>query len=338
MDEPIITLSDTEVKVEIEKPKRKIITPILTIVGIIFCIFVGYIIFIPSFGFQKQNPNGVYLDIKSGMSARQVANMLYSNKVISSPTLFVGVITLLRDQNNISSGIYFIREGQSIYEAEQIIVNADYGIESKKITFPEGFTNRQIADRLFANLPNFDRNTFLNLASTTEGYLYPETYFLVPSDSASAIYQKMRDTFDSETETLSADLIKSGRSLNDVVIMASILEREVKSKEDKQMVASILWNRIKNKMALQVDATLAYERNKDSYTLTTADLRADSPYNTYTRRGLPPTAISNPGFDSIYAALNPIPNNYVYFLTDREGNVYYARAYEEHLKNKAKYL
>jgi UPF0755 protein len=217
-------------------------------------------------------------------------------------------------------------------------VKGDYGISAKKITFPEGFTNIQFAARLEANLPNFNKNTFLDLASTSEGYLYPETYFFLPSDTEEVIFNKMKSTFDAETKTLENDFAMSQKTSKDIVIMASILEREVKSKEDKQMASNILWNRIKNGMALQVDATLAYERDKDSYTLTTADLRKDSPYNTYTRRGLPPTAISNPGFDSIFAALNPIPNNYVYFLTDREGKVYYAKTYEEHLKNKRKYI
>ena len=120
--------------------------------------------------------------------------------------------------------------------------------------------------------------------------------------------------------------------------MASILEREVKSAEDKKIVSDILWSRIKVGMALQVDATLAYERDKDSYTLTSADLKKDSPYNTYTRRGLPPTPISNPGFDAILGALEPKVNPYLYFLTDKEGKVYYASTYAGHLSNKAKYF
>ncbi|MDB5204470.1 MAG: aminodeoxychorismate lyase, protein [Candidatus Taylorbacteria bacterium] len=319
---------------------RKPIHPfaiILIIMAIVFC-YVLCLFLLPPFGFAKSNPNGVYIDIKNGMSVRQVGQVLVNNKVISSPDAFVLLTSLLRNGNNISTGIYLFKSSVSIFEAEKRIINADYGIEAKKITFPEGFTNKQVAERLEANLPLFDKNVFLSLASTTEGYLYPETYFFSPNDTETVIYKKMIDTFKSETKDLASDFAQSKNTQNDIVIMASILEREVKSKEDKQIVSGILWNRIKNKMALQVDATLAYERDKDSYTLTSADLKDDSPYNTYTRRGLPPTAISNPGYDSIYAALNPTQNNYVYFLTDREGKVYYAKTYEEHLKNKAKYL
>jgi len=325
---------------EMEFGQRKVNKPlrVILVIGGIILLYLVFLFAVPPLGFDTQNPDGVYINIENGMSAKQVSELLYKNKIISSPIAFVSVVSIFGDENNISSGVYLFREGLSIFAAESKIANGEYGIKSKKITIPEGFNNIQIADRLEANLPRFNKNTFLNLASTTEGYLYPETYFFLPSDSESVIYKKMRDTFDEQTRTLVLDFEKSKHSESDIIIMASILEREVRAVEDKKTVSGILWNRIRIGMALQVDATLAYERNKDSYTLTTADLRKDSSYNTYTRKGLPPTAISNPGFDSIQAALNPTNNPYVYFLTDREGNVYYAKTYEEHLRNKAKYI
>ncbi|MES2224047.1 MAG: endolytic transglycosylase MltG [Patescibacteria group bacterium] len=319
---------------------RKPIKPfaiIVIIMAIVFC-YILSVFFISPFGFTKTNPNGIYIDVKDGMGAKQVATLLYNNGVISSPAAFVAIVSLLGNENNISTGVYLFKKSVNIFTAERRIVGADYQIEAKKITFPEGFTNKQVAERLEANLPLFNKSVFMNLASTTEGYLYPETYFFSPSDDEEVIYKKMTNTFKEQTKDLAPSFAKSKMTEKDIVIMASILEREVKSKEDKQIVSGILWDRIKNKMALQVDATLAYERDKDSYTLTSADLKDDSPYNTYTRRGLPPTAISNPGYDAIYAALNPTQNNYVYFLTDREGKVYYAKTYAEHLKNKAKYI
>lgn len=320
-----------------QRPNNKPQKVVLVVICIILLYFL-YLFAVPPFSFKGQNPNGVYINIKAGMSARQVSNLLYENKVISSPSSFVSLVSLLGDDNNIHSGIYLFKSGLTIWGAERRIVKGSYGIEAKKITFPEGFTNIQIANRLEANLPGFDKGIFLNLASTSEGYLYPETYFFLPSDSEEVIFGKMRSTFDAETEKLKADFERSTKSQDEIIIMASIIEREVKSLEDKKIVSGILWDRIKAKMALQVDATLAYERGKDSYTLTSSDLKKDTPYNTYTRRGLPPTAISNPGFDSIDAALNPTNSQYVYFLTDRDGNVYYAKTYDEHLKNKAKYL
>jgi UPF0755 protein len=317
--------------------KKKKIQIIALLAAIVFCYFI-WSIFIPSFSFKKINPNGVYINIKNGMGARQVANLLYENDIILSPTAFVGLISFFGNENNINSGVYFFETGKSAWSAARIISEGEYNIQAKKITFPEGFTNRQIGDRLEANLPVFDKFKFMNLASTSEGYLYPETYFFLPSDTEEVIFKKMTSTFDDETSSLHEIFEKSEKSKHEIVIMASILEREVQSVEDKKLVSDILWSRIKIGMPLQVDATLAYERDKDSYTLTTADLKNDSPYNTYTRKGLPPTPISNPGFDSIRGALEPEANPYLYFLTDREGKVYYAKTYDEHLRNKAKYF
>ena len=120
--------------------------------------------------------------------------------------------------------------------------------------------------------------------------------------------------------------------------MASVLEKEVRDAKDMKIVSGIFWKRIEMGMALQADSTLDYERNKTSAELTSDDLKTDSPYNTYTRSGLPPTPIDNPGLNAITAALNPTASPYLYFLTDKDGKVYYAKTFEEHKKNKAKYL
>lgn len=316
---------------------KKRVAPLALIVGGILLLFLGvFVFFLPPFGLGVKD--GIYLNIKEGMSARQIANTLKENNIIRSSGAFLSLVYLFNDEKSLSPGVYLFRRPLSVFEAERRIDSGDYGILLKKITFPEGFTNIQIANRLEANLPKFDKNQFLALASTSEGYLYPETYFFLPSDTPSVILKKLTDTFNEKTKAINSNVQNDRLSSKDIIIMASILEREVKTKEDKQIVSGILWNRMRIGMPLQVDATLAYERDKDSYTLTTEDLRRDSPYNTYTRKGLPPTPISNPGFDSIYAAIYPTENKYIYFLTDREGNVYYARTYEEHLRNKAKHI
>ncbi len=303
-----------------------------------FVLLLIFKIFVPPFGQVFNSPQGTVVEVKKGMGARQVAVLLKSNGIISSETLFVAVISVFGNENNISAGTYLFKTSVNIIDAAQTIVHGDFGFAAVKITIPEGFTVTQIADRLAHNLAFFKRDEFLALASTHNGYLYPETYFFLPSDSEQTIYKKMRDTFDQKTQSLQMDIASSGHSFDQIVTMASILEREVKSAEDKRIVSGILWNRIKRGMPLQVDATLAYERDKDSYTLTSTDLKQDSPYNTYTRKGLPPTPISNPGFDALFAAVHPEESTYVYFLTDRDGNVYYATTYAEHLQNKAKYM
>ena len=120
--------------------------------------------------------------------------------------------------------------------------------------------------------------------------------------------------------------------------MASILEKEAQNFENMRAVASILWKRLAIGMPLQVDATLQYAIGKNTYELTTKDLATTSPYNTYTNRDLPPTPIANPGIDSIRAAIDIKPTKYLYYLTDKKGNFYFAETHEKHVLNKQKYL
>ena len=120
--------------------------------------------------------------------------------------------------------------------------------------------------------------------------------------------------------------------------MASILEEEARSFEDKQIVAGILWKRLDNDMALQVDAPFVYLLGKGSADLTLDDLKTDSPYNTYLYRGLTPTPISNPGLESLRAAVEPIASEHLFYLSDADGVMHYAEDFEQHKRNKELYL
>ena len=130
----------------------------------------------------------------------------------------------------------------------------------------------------------------------------------------------------------------SDHSFSDIVIVASILEKEVKTSESRAIVSGILWKRLALGMPLQVDATLGYITGKTSAELTIDNLNADSPYNTYRNKGLPPTPISNPGLLALDAALHPKSSPYLYYLSDNNGVIHYAVTFEEHKANKARYL
>jgi len=123
-----------------------------------------------------------------------------------------------------------------------------------------------------------------------------------------------------------------------VIIMASVIEREANSPESMGYVAGILQNRLAIGMYLQVDASIEYILNKTLAELVPEDLKIDSPYNTYTNPGLPPTPIGNPGMTSILAVLNPTPSNYLFYITGNDGTFYYARTFDEHRVNIARYL
>lgn len=120
--------------------------------------------------------------------------------------------------------------------------------------------------------------------------------------------------------------------------MASIVEEEGKSAKDRAIISGILWKRLSKGMPLQVDAPFRYSVGKDSYTLTSEDLKVDGPYNTYTRKGLPPTPITNPGLEAILAAVRPVTTPYYFFLSEKDGTTHYAVNYDSHLQNKQIYL
>jgi UPF0755 protein len=148
----------------------------------------------------------------------------------------------------------------------------------------------------------------------------------------------LSDTFQTKIASLESIIDSFGKPYSQVVIMASILEAEARKLEDRRVIAGILWKRIQMDMPLQVDAPFEYVSSKNTFTLTTADLRLDSPYNTYTRKGLPPTPIGNPGLEAIQAAVTPIESPYLYYLSDKNGVFHYAETHDGHVKNKAKYL
>ncbi len=224
-----------------------------------------------------------------------------------------------------------------------------------KITFPEGWTSKQMAQRLTAN--GLDGDEFLHLVNnpdifkdkydflsnsevkTLEGYLFPETYFFTKEMKVEDIIEKMLGIFNTKiTSQMRKDALKNTKSFNDIIIMASIIEGEVRTDEDRRIVSGIFWNRIKNGQPLQSCATLAYVTGENKKQYSENDTKIVSPFNTYLNKGLPPAPISNPGLSAIIAAIYPFYTDYNYFLNDPEtGKTIFSKTYEEHLINKAKY-
>lgn len=172
-----------------------------------------------------------------------------------------------------------------------------------RITIPEGYTTEDIANK-FRPFKNFDRENFFRAAP--EGYLFPDTYFLTGGEDETEIINIMESNFQK----------KVGEIKKENLIMASILEKELKTMEDKKIVAGILWKRLRAGMPLQVDCAP----------------------DTYSCGGLPQSPICNPGLESINAAMNPVDSPYWYYLSDKKGITHFAKTFEEHQKNVAKYL
>lgn len=173
-------------------------------------------------------------------------------------------------------------------------------------------------------------------STTLEGYLFPDTYRVWRDQLPEGLIQKQLAAFGALAPRLLSEAQKQKRTLHDVVILASIVEKEVATAEDRKIVAGIFWNRLQIGMALQSDATLNYVTNAGRSRLNAEDLKSTSLYNTYKYRGLPPGPISNPGADALEAALFPADTEYQYFLTDAKGKTYFGKTLEEHIRNRQK--
>ncbi len=185
---------------------------------------------------------------------------------------------------------------------------------------------------------NFNSAEFLSLASTSEGYLFPDTYFFAPNVTPSNVIATMKANFDQKIESIYPLIAKSGRSPRNIVIMASILEKEALTDNDRRIIAGILWKRIDAGQPLEIDSPFAYALGKTSSKLTLNDLQYNTPYNTYRNKGLPPTPINNPGLEALTAAATASTTPYWYYLNDSQGVIHYATTYQQHLNNRALYL
>ncbi|MEI7511869.1 MAG: endolytic transglycosylase MltG [Candidatus Uhrbacteria bacterium] len=170
-----------------------------------------------------------------------------------------------------------------------------------------------------------------------EGYLFPDTYRVWGDQLPEGLIRKQLDEFGARFgQSIVTKKSAPLATLDDAVILASIVEAEVRDDADRRIVAGIFLNRLRDGMALQTDATLSYVTGSDRARANTADLQIESPFNTYKNRGLPPAPINSPGASAIEAVLNPATTDYLYFLTDAAGKVYYARTLDEHSANRRK--
>ena len=286
----------------------------------------------------KDFPLGQVVSINSGESLQSITDILHDAHIIKSPFTFRAHVILLGGEKRVIAGDYLLDKREGPADLAYRLVNGKFHLNETKITIPEGWNIFQIGDYLDKNLIDFNKSQFLTLAKNKEGYLFPETYFVSPTAKPDTIINRMNQTFEEKILTVSG-IATSSHKLKDIIIMASILENEARTKESRRIVAGILWKRLALGMPLQVDATFSYINGKTSDELTLADLQIDSPYNTYLYKGLPPGPISNPGIEAMNDAVSPIITKYLYFLSSKDGEtIHYARTFEEHIANKKKYL
>jgi UPF0755 protein len=210
------------------------------------------------------------------------------------------------------------------------------GNNGVKIVIPEGFSARQIAERLEAG-GVCKAEPFLRLVEgrRLEGYLFPTTYFLAPQMSEEDAIRLMRSEFERRVLPLYRSMAKEGGlTLHQTMTLASIVEREAEKPTERGMIAAVYLNRMRLRMRLEADPTIQYALGHWKKGLTGVDLKFASPYNTYLHYGLPPGPICSPGLDSVRAALSPATTDALYFVADNAGGHRFSATIEEHIKNK----
>lgn len=301
---------------------------------------------------DKFDDSEIKIDITSGMSTVQAANLLKKSNLIKNKWYFIFYLNQNK-LNSIKSGTYILSKSNTLFDiAKKINVGAPLG---EKIVIPENFTIKDIADRLYKNGIIEDESSFAKITNevsrfssefeflnnddtiSLEGYLYPETYFFTDSISYDEIIKQMLNEFRIFLDKYDImRRIPKGFSLNDVVILASIVQKEASSAEEMPEVASVFINRLEKNMPLQSCSTVEYaigSKIRGKGRLSAKDIKINSPYNTYINKGLPPGAISCVSKEAVLAVIDHKKTDYLYFVADKNGKNIFAKTYQEHLEN-----
>jgi len=305
-------------------------------------LFLAFLLFALLYAFVFDAPDdfpyGSFVIVPEGAPLSVISEQLEGSKIVRSGLSFQWFVRMFAGERGVIAGQYYFEEGETVFGVMSRVLTGDYKLDPVRVLIPEGATVADIATILEAILIDFDTDAFLILAKSEEGYLFPDTYYFLPTDGPRQVITRMKENFIEKISTTAPAIKDFGESVHDVVVMASLLEKEARTMETREVIAGILWKRLKDGMPLQVDAVFPYINGKNTFQLSLEDLQVDHPYNTYTRKGLPPGPIANPGLDAIIAAINPEDTPYYFYLSDKEGMMHYARTFDGHLANKARYL
>jgi len=265
--------------------------------------------------------------VKKGQGAKEISINLKKQGLIRYSSLF-GIYTLIEDKaEELKAGEYELSPSMNVPEIVNKLASGDR--IKKIITIIEGWTVKDIANYLKVE----------ELNSDLEGYLFPDTYEISPEHGIEEIVEKMLANFDKKlTLELREEIASQEKTIHEIVIMASLIEKEVRTFEDKKIISGILWRRIESNIPLQVDATITYITGRKSTEILKEEVEIDSPYNTYKYKGLPFGPICNPGMDSILAAIYPETSEYWFYLSTPEGETIFSKTLKQHSEAREKYL
>ena len=288
------------------------------------------------------------INIPKGTSFIQSVDMLEEAGLIKHRYIFYLLVISKNAHRHIRAGEYELSTSMSPMDILNKLVRGE--IKSYKVTIPEDFSVREIADRL-VSFRLVDEKAFMNLASDSsflrslglkssfiEGYLYPDTYLFDRSMSTREIIQIMVDRFwKAMTPDKQKRVDELGMSLQEAVTLASIIGKESGYKDEKALISAVFHNRLKKGMKLQSDPTAIYDLKSFNGIVLRSHLRRETPYNTYHIKGLPPSPIGNPAADSLQAALYPAPVDYLYFVSNNNGSHNFSSSLKDHNKAVLRY-
>jgi len=285
--------------------------------------------------------------VPKGASAESIGNKLKNEDLIKSPLAFKLYLQITDKSKSINSGEFLLSPNMTLAE----VVGALRSNPTELwVTIPEGFRREQIAERIASDLGVTSKeifvSEFLSLTTDLEGQLFPDTYLFSHNASPQSVVSTLSNNFEKKYQQ-ALDDSDTKRSRNDILTMASLIERETITSSERPIVSGILWKRLDNDWLLQVDASVQYVFGTSRCVAqidcdwwkppTRNELEVDSPYNTYKSNDLPPTPIANPGYDSIHAAMNPQTSDF-WFYIHANGQIHYARTLDEHNSNISRYL
>jgi len=304
---------------------------------------------------QKQES----FSIESGEGVLVISSKLEKSGFIENKRFFQIYALLTGSYKKFKPGTYLLNNAMNIPEIVSKFTDQD--ILQASVTIPEGFTIKQIEERVnhnIAEITEFEAKkidiqnekvgdykedyAFLNDSPdllSLEGFIFPDTYLLEPNISKEEIVRIFLDNTNRKlTDEIKTNISDQGKTIFEIITMASLLEKEVRTLTDKKAVSAILWKRLENDMPLQVDATIVFITGQKTSNVSIQQTQIDSPYNTYLNKGLPKGPICNPGIDSIIAATYPQENNFWFYLSAQEGQTIYSETFEKHILAKERYL
>ncbi len=296
--------------------------------------------------------------ILNGESTTQVGENLAKEGFIGDSFYFKFYFWKSGLKSSIKAGEYNLSSAMNIPAIAEIISKGKIIEREIIVLIPEGFTSAEIEEILIdkelikkdqlkdivagKKSERYYKYDFLldkPEGANLEGYLFPDTYKFYKKTTAEEILKKILDNFDKKIDSKMRDeIVRQRKTIFEVLTLASIVQEEANGVSDMKIVAGIFQNRLDAGKALEADSTINFITGKKMSQALFADLEISSPYNTYKNVGLPPGPIDNPGLDAIRAVIWPEKTDYLYFLHTREGKAYYGKTYEEHLRNRAKYL